>query len=1306
MSLIWFVLMVLFIILWRQAEKKAEQNFEAYEELRRKLLRLNDGRKSISTKELVKNIDQVEVQTQYVAEPPVQQTNDNSITDNYNVDPVTEEASSTDIKEYESTYKQAAAEVVEQSETLYVEQQLSPEELAERKERATLRNLNIVLYMASFLLVAAAAAFVAAAMPEIVRLMGLLIVILLFYVAGIILYVREPRFKPAAVAFVGTGLAILPFAGVALTLLGGVGASTAWFLTSAVGLVAYVFAGAVLKSQVVSYLSMAFVLSLASSAVSAASLPTVWYFIALIGVSLIASTISHFKPDALPSVFKKPIETTGQIVTPIALVASIFVARSMSIEMYEVLFGVSTAHYLVVWLQRRQLFYETIVRLLAQFTLLIEAWDVMNMPFEGDAQFGLWWVILLIAQVAYSLVSVRRSDSKERLVVEQVWVVVAHVGLVLALGFWTSSHAQALLVTLNLLLLGIVAFISGVVMRQAGWGYVSLVASLVVPFVFGRWAAEPQWSFTMLIFTFAVLALASLAVYWRLRDKDLPAIKRLLAISVVCYVLALALSGILDGHVVVHGWSMVLAGVLLVGFSYALRTATVELVGATIAAYGFGVVAATLVSDGSWKVYVGFVAATLVLAGGAVVHQLVDKSHERRDGLTVIALIVFASFALLSPRLSDIVHILTFILTLAILVSLIGLRWLAGRDEPSALRSIFIVGYIGYLVLGWTVSFHLADGWQALYFGVATVVIWLASRLERRPAVVLVGNGALVVCLSMLWQWLQFAQEWQSICVGILASGILYGAYIFYIMFHDAQRQWLMLVSAWTVLVGGVYLSSADGPGSQLLSVVALVCSVAMLCLHHYIGHDTKKNYGKLSTFVSVAAAVYFCGGFVYAFRDAQLAAWTYSIAAITTAWLSYRANSRHIEGFAAIEVVGAVWFFASLIHLGDWQTTFFVALSVAILVAGVFLHHFRGEVERRNTLLRITVFVYGLLVTNWYLAEAGIAQSSFIAILTAALASLTVRWILQRRASGEEIRSIAVIAYVLYVLLALAIGANLGAGWLTGALLAAAIIFWVSSHIEDVPSVVVLAHMFVFGAVLSAWHWLGLPVEWMLPSSAGLSAAIYYGSYWVYLVSGSAWRASASLVATVTVLGISTVFGSIGYGDQAHAIATNVSLVAAAVITGVHGLIKKRWAFVEVSVYVATYGLQSILGILQPDINAVWYAHWWAFVIALMAWWRDSHKTLRFAVAMACITATVGVSALAEGGVYQLLFLVEHVLLLVAGALLRKQWAVWWGIAASVGAILYFIKEYTYLWLGLLGLALIALVVWRLSKLGKTQKK
>src|SRR4051812_5647408 len=42
-----------------------------------------------------------------------------------------------------------------------------------QREAQTVRNLNTMLYVASFLLVAAAAAFVAASMPPFIRLMGL-----------------------------------------------------------------------------------------------------------------------------------------------------------------------------------------------------------------------------------------------------------------------------------------------------------------------------------------------------------------------------------------------------------------------------------------------------------------------------------------------------------------------------------------------------------------------------------------------------------------------------------------------------------------------------------------------------------------------------------------------------------------------------------------------------------------------------------------------------------------------------------------------------------------------------------------------------------------------------------------------------------------------------------------------------------------------------------------------------------------------------------------------------------------------------
>ena len=277
-------------------------------------------------------------------------------------------------------------------------------------EKKSLQNLNTILYMASFLLVAAASAFIAAAMPSSVRLIGLIIIVVLFYGVGWILYKTVARLRPAATAFIGTGLAILPFVGVALHMLGGVPEAMSWLIISGVGLVAYMAAAILLQSQVVSYLTMAFVLSLASSAVASASLPIVWYFIALIGVSLVANCISILKPTLVPELFRRPIESTGQFVTPVALVASLIVDR-MSIGAYEIVFGVATAHYLVVWLQQKTMLYESIVRGLSFITLLIVAWDVS----AGDtSQFGIWWLAAAVLQATYSLVRVRLSSEESR----------------------------------------------------------------------------------------------------------------------------------------------------------------------------------------------------------------------------------------------------------------------------------------------------------------------------------------------------------------------------------------------------------------------------------------------------------------------------------------------------------------------------------------------------------------------------------------------------------------------------------------------------------------------------------------------------------------------------------------------------------------------------------------------------------------------------------------------------------------------------------------------------------------------------
>lgn len=1317
--------MVLFVVLWRQAEKKAEHNFKSYDDLRQRIINLAHGKKSVSTKDLTDTIHDVQYGTQeahsqptaietsdeyveYVDDPqPEQQVAPRQpyidpVVDSYNEQPAEPQEAE------QPAHQQATAETTsakpEILEIREIEQPLSPKEIEANKERATLRNLNIMLYMASFLLVAAAAAFVAAAMPVGVRLAGLLAVVVLFYIAGIVLYKRAPRFKPAAIAFVGTGLAILPFVGVALTLLGGISASSAWLITSVAGVVAYVYAGTVLQSQVVSYLSMAFVLSAVSSAVSVASLPTVWYFISLIGVSLVASTISYFRPHMLPDVFKKPVETTGQIVTPTALVASIFAAQSMTIQMYEILFVVSTAHYAVVLMQRRTLFYETVVRMLAHLSLLIVAWDAAN---YDSTVFGMWWIVLVITQVAYSLVSLGRTHDAKRLAAERVWLAVSHSALVVSLAFWASNSAQQLYITINLVLLGGVALASALVTRQAGWGYVSLATSLIAPFTLGRGFAEPQWPYMVLILTFTVLGAAALTAYWKLRGKRSTSVLRLFAVSVVMYVVAILLCGALDGNAVTHGSSMVFAGLLVVGFSYAVRLVPVELVGATLLTYGFGVIASTFATGQSWKLYAGAVVMASLFALGAVAHQYVDKSEPRRDGLVALALITFAIFAFIAPRLDELVHILTLLLTLAVLLSLIGLRWLAGRDKQSTIRTILTIGYIGYLAIGWYSSIELSAGWTAIYYVVATAVLWLASRLERKPWVLLLGNGAALLACLFVWRWLAFDPEWEALCVGIVAAGIFYLMYAFYITYKDVERQWIMSMSSWAVLVGAMFFGYGDTLGHQVVSVLALLCSVAILLTHRYVGNRSKKDSERLTTAISSASGVYLLLAISYVLRDAQLAAWTFMIAGVVTVWLSYRLNNRWIEVFGAVQIIAAIGFWISLTNLGDWRLTVAVALSTALLAVGATVHSNRSEPERRNGLLAAALVVVASMAFNYHLQESGIAQLSYVVLIVVAVISMAIRWLLQRRIADQEVRHITASTYATTVLLAWLMSYAIGLEWTMAASLVAGIIFWLSSHVERLPGVIMIGQLFIFAAALQVWELLELSSEWRLFAAVWLSTVIYYIGYLIYVKLGDSWRAVASLIASLVALVVVPLLsGMYISGNEPQLIAAYASLVVAAVMVIVHGLLFRLHNLVEMAVYVGVFGLQRIVSIIVPGIDTVWYAHWWAVTIAAMALWRPSNKTIRFGIAMGLITTTVGLLALAEGGIYQLLFLVEHILLLVAGALLRKQWAVWWGIGASVIAILYFIKDYTYLWLGLMGLALIALVVWRLNKLSKSQKK
>ena len=93
----------------------------------------------------------------------------------------------------------------------------TPEAAAARKAKRDQQNINVTLYVASLLLVAAGALFVGTSLPALFRFVGIWFITALFYVSGMVIHSRVPRLRPAAVAFVGTGLALIPVTGLPCT---------------------------------------------------------------------------------------------------------------------------------------------------------------------------------------------------------------------------------------------------------------------------------------------------------------------------------------------------------------------------------------------------------------------------------------------------------------------------------------------------------------------------------------------------------------------------------------------------------------------------------------------------------------------------------------------------------------------------------------------------------------------------------------------------------------------------------------------------------------------------------------------------------------------------------------------------------------------------------------------------------------------------------------------------------------------------------------------------------------------------------
>jgi hypothetical protein len=1006
-----------------------------------------------------------------------------------------------------------------------------PVELTDEQRAArSLQNLNTILYMASFLLVAAGALFVGAAMPDMVKLIGVWVVIAAFYGAGYILHKTVARLRPAASAFLGTGLALVPFGGVALGQYTHLSAEVAWLITSLIGFGAYILAALRLQNQLVSYLTLAFVLSFAGSVATVADAGLVGQFILFILVSLLANVIAVLRPKWVPVIFKSPIERTGQVVTPIVLVASLVLGRFMTAADYEIISLVALLHYIVAWLQTRTLVLETAIRLLASFVVVIFVADYS----KGDvASVGLSLALIAAGQQAYSLALMNRPGRRS---VERQWIEAVFVIQALVMLCWQGSAHAALYNVIGLTLLGLTSLVTALRFRYVKVGLIGLIVSLVLPIVITRDLFVPALPWWATAAVFGVLAAAALWGYNRLRFRS-SEVRTFMAVGYVAYVAAVLIAARCDGQVLVQ-----------------------------------------------------------LMAYSAVAVMVHAASHIMRQ-----AWVQFASAVLL----------------------------------------FVAVCYAG-LYAG------VPCEWLPLFIGsVTAALLWMITG-----AYASLGSA-------------------RRTTYGLVTGQLAFAVVGFGIMAH------MPLVSRWTV-------------------AALLLAAIATLFVRY--------RYGPIRRAIAVTASLSYSSYFVLAVLGGLAVSNQWAVGVLTLG-IAFFVVASYIERSVILQLVASACLVVALALLAlvlripfEWSTLFILGGASLAHYAATALHAAFGQAERQFLVVTTGQVLLFLLSLGSLFNQGPAARLTTAIILIMAAASFALRWWNRDRSLRYE--SLFQVSYVALYLVGLILSLQLENVWGVIGLALGGVIFWGASYAERSPLVLAVGNVLFSFAIMRFWGWMGFDLTWFVVGVGWVLAVVFYLGYGIFTGLRDTVRQQIMLWSAGITLALSSLVEMTMSG---FTLDVALMIFAFALVIGIEAYRRRSWLLGEGAMYIGNIAFQRLLGALYPELNAVFYAHEWAALVLLVALLRRQGVRPRAIVAMALVTLSTGGYALAQGGFYQLLFLAEHLALLVVGAFRQKGWAIWWGIGTSAAAILYFLREYTFLWLGFLGLLLIAIVVWRLMRMSSS---
>lgn len=279
------------------------------------------------------------------------------------------------------------------------------------------------------------------------------------------------------------------------------------------------------------------------------------------------------------------------------------------------------------------------------------------------------------------------------------------------------------------------------------------------------------------------------------------------------------------------------------------------------------------------------------------------------------------------------------------------------------------------------------------------------------------------------------------------------------------------------------------------------------------------------------------------------------------------------------------------------------------------------------------------------------------------------------------------------------------GKSWaaITSVILAATLM--IIAFCEKAKGLWLIAGCLIFVSLAYVINLAQMDLKYALPLGFGLLAgglytlAVYLNEY-PYI---DEWRASAILGAGAGALSV-MVFG----------VTTIPMIINTTVVAGLMYIESNRYNHQlgrYLSGMVAMISFQWFMGFMEVQ-NPLIYTHLWAALFALYALWANSLKSNQdeqsyITLSLAILTVPTVMRMFGDqGGLYGWLLIAEQIGLVVIGMSINRQFVTKWGVITAVLAVLYQLRELTFVALALVGLGIIGLAVYILIRRDKQSSR